>query len=68
MESTGVPGRIQVTRETVDRLAGEFEFERRGVVDVKGKAKLRHGSCSGRARPEILVDPCPGAPYRRPDA
>jgi class 3 adenylate cyclase len=37
MESTGVPGRFQVTQETVDRLTATFDFERRGVVDVKGK-------------------------------
>jgi class 3 adenylate cyclase len=37
MESTGVPGRFQVTHETVDRLAATFDFERRGIVDVKGK-------------------------------
>ena len=37
MESTGVPGRVQVTRETVDKLGDDFEFERRGIVDVKGK-------------------------------
>jgi class 3 adenylate cyclase len=37
MESTGVPGRIQVNRDTYERLAGAFEFEHRGIVDVKGK-------------------------------
>ena len=37
MESTGVPGRFQVTRATVDRLRDDFEFEPRGVIDVKGK-------------------------------
>jgi class 3 adenylate cyclase len=37
MESTGVAGRLQVTAETRDRLASFFEFERRGVIDVKGK-------------------------------
>jgi class 3 adenylate cyclase len=40
MESTGVPGRVQVTRETVGRLGGEFEFERRGLVEVKGKGSI----------------------------
>ena len=37
MESTGVPGRLQVTAETRDRLAGTFELERRGIIEVKGK-------------------------------
>lgn len=40
MESTGVPGRIQVTSEARDRLAGQFEFERRGIVEVKGKGPI----------------------------
>ena len=40
MESTGVPGRVQVTRETRDRLAAAFEFERRGIVDVKGRGPI----------------------------
>jgi class 3 adenylate cyclase len=40
MESTGLPGRIQVTRETRDRLADAFEFEARGLVAVKGKGDI----------------------------
>jgi class 3 adenylate cyclase len=37
MESTGVPGRLQVTTETRERLATAFEFERRGIIEVKGR-------------------------------
>jgi class 3 adenylate cyclase len=40
MESTGVPGRIQVTGETRQRLAADFDFERRGIVEVKGKGPI----------------------------
>jgi class 3 adenylate cyclase len=40
MESTGVAGRLQVARETYERLGGRFELERRGMVDVKGKGAL----------------------------
>jgi class 3 adenylate cyclase len=40
MESTGLPGRLQVTRETRDRLAGSFVLEPRGVVEVKGKGAI----------------------------
>jgi class 3 adenylate cyclase len=54
MESTGVPGRLQVTRETYERLAGEFEFERRGIVDVKGKGPIETWFLLGRrAAPEV---------------
>jgi class 3 adenylate cyclase len=48
MESTGMPGRIQVTRETVERLGEAFEFERRGMVDVKGKGSLETWFLVGR--------------------
>ena len=40
MESTGVPGRIQVTEAVVKAAVGSFEFEPRGVVDVKGKGEV----------------------------
>jgi class 3 adenylate cyclase len=56
MESTGVPGRIQVTTEARDRLADQFEFERRGMVDVKGKGKVETW---------FLVARLPGAAVRR---
>ena len=53
MESTGVPGRLQVTPETRERLKDDFEFERRGPVEVKGKGVIdtwflvrRHTSAS----------------------
>jgi adenylate cyclase len=48
MESTGVPGRIQVTRETRERLAADFDFERRGLVDVKGKGPIETWFLVGR--------------------
>ncbi len=37
MESTGVPGKIQVPQDVRDRLADRFVFTERGVVEVKGK-------------------------------
>ena len=40
MESTGVPGCIQVTERTWRRLRGRYRFERRGPVQVKGKGEL----------------------------
>jgi class 3 adenylate cyclase len=40
MESTGVPGRIQVTRSVYDRLHETFDLEERGVVQVKGKGEI----------------------------
>ena len=40
MESTGVPGRIQVARPAVTRLSGRYVLEPRGGVDVAGKGEL----------------------------
>lgn len=40
MESTGVPGKIQVTEAVVKAAEGRFEFEYRGDIDVKGKGSL----------------------------
>jgi guanylate cyclase len=41
MESHGIPGTIQVTEQAYARLAPSFEFEERGVIDVKGKGPMR---------------------------
>ncbi len=40
MESTGVPGEIQVTRSVYERLKNNFEFTSRGAVQVKGKGEI----------------------------
>jgi class 3 adenylate cyclase len=40
MESTGVPGEIQVTRSVYERLNDSFEFEGRGMIHVKGKGEI----------------------------
>jgi adenylate cyclase len=40
MESSGVPGRIQVTEETHSRLSLTHRFECRGQIDIKGKGPM----------------------------
>ena len=40
MESSGVPGCIQVTERTCALLAGRYPFERRDGVEVKGKGPM----------------------------
>lgn len=52
MESSGVPGRIQVTQAMRDALATGFEFEPRGEIEIKGK---------GMMPTWFLLGPRPGA-------
>ena len=40
MESSGLPGRIQITPEVKEILGQRYRFEERGVVDVKGKGPM----------------------------
>jgi len=40
MESYGEAGRIQCTEEVQTRLAESFDFEPRGLVDIKGKGPM----------------------------
>jgi PAS domain S-box-containing protein len=40
MESHGIPGCIQVTATTYERLRETFILEERGVLEVKGKGKM----------------------------
>ena len=40
MESTGLPGRIQISRETYERVHDIFEFEQR-EIEAKGKGKMK---------------------------
>ena len=37
MESHGLPGAVQVTAQTYERLSTRFVGEDRGAIDVKGK-------------------------------
>ena len=40
MESLGMPSEIQVTEQTYELLKNDFRFEKRGMVDIKGKGKM----------------------------
>lgn len=41
MQSQGVSDRIQVTNSTYELLKGDFEFERRGTLRVRGKGRMQ---------------------------
>lgn len=40
MESQGIPGCIQVTESTYERLRDNYIFEQRGAIQVKGKGEM----------------------------
>jgi class 3 adenylate cyclase len=48
MESTGVPGRVQVSESAAALLEATFELEHRGLVQVKGKGELNTYLLVGR--------------------
>lgn len=48
MEACGVPGRIQVTDQTRVRLARSYMLEERGLIEVKGKGRIRTWFLTGR--------------------
>jgi len=48
MESQGIPGAIQVTAQTYERLRDKYLFEERGVIRVKGKGEMTTYLLTGR--------------------
>ena len=48
MEQTDEVGKIQVTYETAERLRDCFALEERGLVDVRGKGRMRTWFLTGR--------------------
>jgi class 3 adenylate cyclase len=62
MESTGIPGRIQTTGHVAELAKDDFNFERRGMVHIKGKGEMETHFLTDRKKPYI---PVPMAPIRR---
>jgi class 3 adenylate cyclase len=50
METTGVPGSIQITERTRALLGDGYVLRERGGIQVKGKGRMRTYFLSGRAR------------------
>lgn len=61
MEATGLPSRIQVTRQMQQALAAHFDLESRGEVEVKGKGRLHTWLLVGR-KPATAELPMAAAP------
>ncbi|MEZ2300467.1 MAG: adenylate/guanylate cyclase domain-containing protein [Microcoleus sp.] len=48
MESHGLPGRIQVSIYSYELLQEKYEFEERGLIEIKGKGEMRTYLLKGR--------------------
>lgn len=52
MESTSLPGKIQISPATYERLCDQdYTFEARDAIDVKGKGKMQTFFLTGRLQP-----------------
>ncbi len=60
MESTGLPGRIQITAATYDLLKGEFVCDARAEIDVKGKGAMETWLLNQRRPPDEPHSIVPG--------
>ncbi|MCC2654525.1 MAG: cya-5 [Microvirga sp.] len=57
MESTGVPGKVQVSEEAYARLNELFELEARGLIDVHGKGRMATWFLLGRKGDRVQCVP-----------
>lgn len=65
MESTGIPSRVQISKNVVENVEeGEFEYEARGHVQMKGKGLVEAFMLKERLKPKdaYLVGPSIVAP------
>ena len=64
MESAGVPGTINISREVYDRVSHLFETQSRGEQSVKNKDPIPMYFVSG-VRPHLLKNEVPGPEFHR---
>jgi adenylate cyclase len=50
MEQTGEPGKIQASPEMREQLKERFQFEDRGIIEVRGKGQMRTWFLTGIKR------------------
>ena len=60
MESTGESGKIQVAPTTHELLADRFEFQERGVIEVRGKGPMKTWFLIGRKMRESMPNETKG--------
>jgi class 3 adenylate cyclase len=54
MESQGIPGCIQVTQSTYEYLQDNYQFEARGVIQVKGKGEMTTYFLTGKKVEQLV--------------
>ena len=54
MESSGIPGRVQVSAAVEERLRAGFRLSARGLVDIKGKGQIPTWFLEAEAPPATL--------------
>lgn len=55
MESHGVPGEIQVSEATVEHLKHQYNFQPRGIMEIKGKGRITTYFLMGRKLESVLA-------------
>lgn len=55
MESSGMPGSVQVSHETYLRIRTMYEFEDRGEIPIKGKQPMRTWLVKARKK-DVMID------------
>ena len=55
METSGIPGEIQVTQVTYECLKDHYRFESRGMIPIKGKGEMTTYWLKGRSRIQTAV-------------
>jgi len=62
METQGEPGRIQVTEAVYQKLKGDYYFEKREIIEIKGKGLMQTYWLTGKRPPwedQIAAKPSP---------
>jgi class 3 adenylate cyclase len=68
LESSAVPGTIQVSEAVYERLSAHYLFSEPYVVPLKGKGPTRARTLTGRLPAEPATDPTPGGQSPSPAA
>ncbi len=56
MESSGEPGRVQVTEVTYEKLKHKYKLEKRGAISVKGKGEMTTYWLIGKRSSVLSID------------